>query len=134
MKHLPTFHAREFRKARASDPDQNCVRVARKLGWAVVWDDKLADGHTAKDALLSSTELLYFTDEQFDAWQAGHRIGDTEGLCLSVTEREDGLYVVRAAVPQPVDDVELAFDQHEVDAFYDGVHNHEFDAAEFATA
>jgi hypothetical protein len=134
MNGMPTFRADEFRKARASDPNQNCVRVARKLGWAVIWDDKPTGMNTVEDAFLSSAELLYFTDEQFDAWQDGHRHGTTQGLCLSVTERKNGLYVLRATTPQPVDGVELAFDRDEITAFYDGVDNHEFDAVKFASA
>ena len=134
MKHLPTFHAGEFRKATRSSPNQNCVRIARKLGWAVMWDDKLSDAHTAEVALLSSAELLYFTDDQFDAYQARVREGRKDGFCLSVTRRDNDLYVFRATVPQPVDGVELVFDQGEVDAFYAGVCNHEFDSVNYASA
>jgi hypothetical protein len=134
MNHLPTFHAGEFRKATRSSPNQNCVRIARKLGWAVMWDDKLSDAQTTEDTLVSSTELLYFTDDQFDAYQTRLREGRIDGSCLSVNRREDDLYVFRAMVPQPVDGVQLLFNQDEVDAFFGGVHRHEFDSVNYVSA
>ncbi|MFJ1456812.1 hypothetical protein [Nocardia wallacei] len=125
---LPTFTAGEFRKASASSPNQNCVRVARKQGWTAVWDDKRATDHTTPATALPVEELLLFTDEQFDALQDTVR-GTGARSPLAVTHRADGRYVFRAATPQPVDGVELVFDQDELDAFHHGVRNHEFDHA-----
>ncbi|MBB5911348.1 hypothetical protein BJY24_000215 [Nocardia transvalensis] len=123
---LPTFTAGEFRKASASSPNQNCVRVARKQGWTAVWDDKRATDRTTPASTLSADELLLFTDEQFDAIQSAVRGTDTRSP-LVVVHRTDGHYVFRAATPQPVDGVELVFDQNELDAFHHGVRNNEFD-------
>ncbi|MBF6174020.1 hypothetical protein [Nocardia blacklockiae] len=128
MTPLPIFTAGDFRKASASSPNQNCVRVARKQGWTAVWDDKRATDLTTTSTALPATELLLFTDEQFDALQAAVR-GTGTGSPLAVTHRADGHYVFRAATPQPVDGVELVFDQNELDAFHHGVRNHEFDHA-----
>ncbi|MCM6774230.1 hypothetical protein NDR87_12180 [Nocardia sp. CDC159] len=125
---LPTFTAGEFRKARASSPNQNCVRVARKDGWTAVWDDKRATDRITPVTVLPAGELLLFTDEQFDAYQASVRENRVEAAPLTVTRRADGMYVFRAATTQPVPDVELVFDQDELDAFLDGVRHREFDA------
>ncbi|MFF0487867.1 hypothetical protein ACWDSJ_19450 [Nocardia sp. NPDC003482] len=124
---LPTFTAGEFHKARASSPNQNCVRVARKQGWTAVWDDKRATDRITPATELPLGELLLFTDEQFDAYQAGVREGRAPACPLTVTRRADGMYVFRAATTQPTPGVELVFDQDELDAFHDGVRNREFD-------
>jgi hypothetical protein len=63
----PTFDEHEFRKAKISDPDRNCVRVARRDGWVELRDDKTAFG-------APGDHRLRFTDEQFDAYQAGVRV------------------------------------------------------------
>ncbi|MFI5779745.1 hypothetical protein [Nocardia sp. NPDC051570] len=124
---LPTFVAAEFRKAQASSPNQNCVRIARRDGWTAMWDDKRASDRITPTTVLPADELLLFTDEQFDAYQAGVRVGRVEAAPLTVTRRTDDMYVFRAATTQPVPDVELIFDQAELDAFHDGVRNREFD-------
>src|SRR6266571_3882583 len=129
---LPTFIAGEFRKATRSSPNQNCVRIARKQGWTAVWDDKRATDRTTPATALPTNELLLFTDEQFDNYQTGvrdERLSSREPSPLTVTPRPDGMYVFRAAAPQPAHNVELVFDQGELDAFHDGVRNHEFDHA-----
>ncbi|RDI42469.1 DUF397 domain-containing protein [Nocardia mexicana] len=126
---LPTFTAGEFRKASYSSPNQNCVRIARRDGWTAVWDDKRATDRTTPATALPADELLLFTDEQFDTFQAGVRGTVTHRSPLAVTRREDGHYVFRAATPQPVVGVELVFDQDELDAFHHGVRDHEFDHA-----
>ncbi|MFD0360242.1 hypothetical protein ACFQZZ_02125 [Nocardia sp. GCM10030253] len=129
----PTFTIGEFIKAAASSPKQNCVRVARRDGWTAVWDDKLADEHIALDTTLSGEQLLYFTDEQFDAFQDGLRAGRAEGPYLT-TRHDNGGYVFSAdaAAPQPVDGVELHFSSAEVEAFRSGVLNGEFERARFS--
>ncbi|MGP4015053.1 hypothetical protein [Saccharopolyspora sp. 5N708] len=37
---LPAFAEHDFRKASASDPSKECVRVARRDGWVELRDDK----------------------------------------------------------------------------------------------
>ncbi|MEV6426268.1 hypothetical protein [Nocardia sp. NPDC051463] len=125
----PTFTIGEFIKAAASSPNQNCVRIARRDGWTAVWDDKLADEDTALDTTVSGEQLLYFTDQQFDAFQEGLRTGRPD-LYLS-TRHDDGVYVFSAdaAAPQPVGGVELRFSPAEVEAFRSGVLNREFERA-----
>jgi len=141
----PTFTVREFRKATRSSPNQNCVRIARKQGWTAVWDDKRGTAVTTPATALPDTELILLTDAQFDNYQTAVRAGDaedspdTDDSPLSLDRRADGLYVFRLAAelthpassPAPVTDtpVELVFDQDEIDAFHDGVLNHEFDHA-----
>jgi hypothetical protein len=128
---LPTFTVREFRKATRSSPNQNCVRIARKQGWTAVWDDKRSTAATTPATTLPDTELLLLTDAEFDSYQTAVRDGDAGDAPLSLQRRGDGLYVFSlAAAPAATDTrVELVFDQDEIDAFYDGVRNHEFDHA-----
>lgn len=123
----PTFTVREFRKATRSSPNQNCVRVARKQGWTAVWDDKRGTPATTPETPLPDTELILLTDNQFDDYQVAVRAGDADDSPLSLVRRADGLYVL--SLPAPETAVELVFDQDEIDAFHDGVRNHEFDHA-----
>ncbi len=126
---LPAFTVGEFRKAARSSPNQNCVRIARKQGWTAVWDDKLRTTDTTADTPLTDSELLLLTDAQFDGYQTAVRTGKgstTENGSLDIVRRTDGMYVFRTAAPSSTG-VELVFDQGELDAFHDGVHNHEFD-------
>jgi hypothetical protein len=128
---LPTFTVREFRKATRSSPNQNCVRIARKQGWTAVWDDKRSTAATTPVTTLPDTELILLTDAEFDSYQTAVRDGDAGNAPLSLHRRGDGLYVFSlAAAPAATDTrVELVFDQDEIDAFHDGVRNHEFDHA-----
>lgn len=117
----PAFAERDFRKASASQPDKECVRVARRDGWVELRDDKTTFG--APDDL-----RLVFTEAQFDSFLAGVRCGQTSGFCLEMTRRSDGMYAFRSAVPQIAGaDTELEFTEAEVAAFLDGVTQGEFD-------
>jgi len=57
----PMFTAQEFRKSSRSDPAKNCVRVARRDGWAELRDDKTVFGSPADHRLV-------LTAAQFDAF------------------------------------------------------------------
>lgn len=115
------FHQSDFRKASASNPDRECVRVARRDGWVEVRDDKTSfDG--PKDV------RLRFTEAQFDAFLAGMRSGQTNGLCLAMSAQADGTYTLRSTVSQPsAVTEELVFTEGETQAFLDGVARGEFD-------
>jgi hypothetical protein len=128
---LPTFSVGEFRKASRSSPNQNCVRIARKQGWTAVWDDKRGTAATTPETPLPDTELLLLTDAQFDSYQRAVRSDAVEDSPLHVTRRGDGMYLFRTATSPSgaTTDVELVFDQDELDAFHYGVRNHEFDTA-----
>ena len=129
---LPTFTVGEFRKAARSSPNQNCVRIARKQGWTAVWDDKRSTAATTPATPLPGSELLLLTDAQFDSYQAAVRAGDSGRSPLNVTRRTDGMYVFRIMTTSSDvahTEVELVFDQDELDAFHDGVFNREFDHA-----
>ncbi|GAA1245091.1 hypothetical protein GCM10009676_33750 [Prauserella halophila] len=119
----PSFAEVEFRKATRSEPDKECVRVARRDGWVELRDDKTVFG-AAED------QRLVFTAEEFDAYLAGARAGEPEGLCLEMVRRTDGTYVFRRRGGA----VELVFTAAEVAAFQDGIVKHEFDAIAYAAA
>lgn len=115
----PTFAEHEFRKARASQPDKECVQVARRDGWVEVRDDKTAFG--APD-----DHRLVFTAEQFDAFLAAVRAGDTDGRCLEMIQRPDGSYLLRDAGSPTATGLE--FTAAEVAAFVEGVRDGEFES------
>lgn len=117
---LPAFAEREFRKASASNPDRQCVRVARRDGWVELRDDKRAFG--ARDDV-----RLVFTETQFDEFLTGTRSGQTSGHCLTVIAQGDGTYTMRSTVPQSAVGEELEFTEGEIQAFLDGVARGEFD-------
>lgn len=122
----PVFAQHDFRKASASKPGLNCVRVARRDGWVELRDDKRV--------FASHDDFrLVFTSEQFDAFQLGVRAGQTEGHCLEMTHRH-GAWVFRSAVPVPSggDSPELSFTDVEVAAFVDGINHGEFDLSDMA--
>jgi hypothetical protein len=117
----PVFAEHDFRKASASKPDRQCVRVARRDGWVELRDDKTTFG--APDDV-----RLVFTAAQFNAVLAGLRSEDGTGLCLEITRGTDGMYAFRSTVPQPSEtDAELRFTEAEVLKFLDGVACGEFD-------
>ncbi|MGY5309180.1 hypothetical protein [Nocardia gipuzkoensis] len=133
---LPTFTPSDCIKAARSSAGQNCVRVGRKNGWTVIWDDKLAGTATAQDQPLPPDQILTFTDEQFDAFQTALRAGNPENQCLVIRPNSHGGYIFRAAsrVVQAAEGVALYFDNDEFDAFVDGVCRREFDLDRFLTA
>jgi Domain of unknown function (DUF397) len=55
----PTFSEADFRKSSWSEPDRDCVHVARRGGWVAVRDTKTVFG-TADD------HHLNFSAEQFE--------------------------------------------------------------------
>lgn len=117
----PAFVEHDFRKASASQPNKECVRVARRDGWVELRDDKTTFG--AVDDL-----RLVFTESQFDAVLAGVRSGRTADLCLKMTRCADGMYTFRSTTPQPSGaNTELRFTEAEVLAFLDGIVRGEFD-------
>lgn len=118
----PVFAEHEFRKAARSNPDRECVRVARGGGRVELRDDKVTFG-------AADDHRLVFTEAQFDAFLAGARAGDTEGLCLAMTRRADGSSVFADAAELSL---ELVFTASEVEAFLGGVARREFDATAFA--
>lgn len=52
----PTFTEADFRKSSRSEPDRDCVLVARRAGWVEMRDSKIAFG-AANDRHLVLTEL-----------------------------------------------------------------------------
>ncbi|WP_216215778.1 DUF397 domain-containing protein [Amycolatopsis aidingensis] len=119
----PRFAERDFRKATRSDPDKNCVCVARRDGWVELRDSKTAFG-------AADDHRLVFTAEEFDAYLAGARAGETDGRCLVVAGRADGKYVFRRRAGE----LRLVFTAAEVAAFRDGIIKGEFDPAAYAGA
>jgi hypothetical protein len=117
----PTFAEGEFRKASASQPDKACVQVARRDGWVEIRDDKTAFG--ALD-----DHRIILTAEEFDHFLASVRTGTTEGLCLEMVLRADGVAFRRANGSG----IELEFTDSEVSAFLAGVRAGEFAVAAYA--
>jgi hypothetical protein len=114
----PYFAEEDFRKATASNPTTECVRVARRGAWVELRDDKTAFG--APD-----DHRIVLTAEEFDRFQAGVRSGQPGGP-LRLDRQGDGAYLLRTET------VALTFTEPEVRAFLSGVRNHEFDATAFA--
>lgn len=120
MSSVVPFQQSEFRKASASHPNRECVRVARRDSWVELRDDKTTFG-------ASEDVRLVFSEAEFDAFLAGTRSGQTSGLCLAVIGQSDGTYTLRSTVSQSSENKELAFTEGEVLAFLDGVARGEFD-------
>lgn len=129
----PQFELHQFEKANRSQPDKECVAIARGGGWVVVRDDKTV--------FRSDVDHHFeFTAEQFDTFQDAVRAADLrtalipagalDGCCISIERPADNLNVMRSTTAQDYlpADAELVFDDGEIEAFFDGVHNHEFDA------
>jgi hypothetical protein len=116
-----SFCEKDFRKAAASNPDKDCVRVARRGSRVELRDDKNAFG-TAEDV------RLVFTDAEFDVILAALRAGSAEGTCLEITQDDAGMYRFRRARGAAV----LVFTSSEVNKFLIGVNAQEFDMAAYA--
>ncbi|MBF6369943.1 hypothetical protein IU469_30150 [Nocardia puris] len=134
---LPTFYPHECRKATLSSAQQNCVRVGRKAGWTILWDDKLTPTIDIAHPL-PADQILVFTDAEFDEVQTALRKGislRSARHALRVHEQPDGLVEFTAASDnhQPEPGVRLRFDEKEVSAFLDGVRRKEFDREQFGT-
>ena len=112
----PQFAEEEFRKASASNPTQECVRVARRSGWVELRDDKTQFGSP-------DDRRIVLTSAEFDRFQTGIRSGKSNGLPTRLDLQRDGTYLLRAAA------VTLTFTEPEVRAFIAGIRNHEFDLA-----
>lgn len=132
----PTFTPRECIKAARSAGQNSCVRIGRKSGWTVIWDDKLATPYTDRAAALPPEQVLIFPDEQFDAFQEALRAGSAEGECVQIDRSLAGRYTFTSRVSPYLDGIQVAlyFDSGEFEAFVDGVCNHEFDLGQFSAA
>ncbi|WP_181771302.1 DUF397 domain-containing protein [Amycolatopsis pittospori] len=118
------FREADFRKATASNPDKDCVRVARQGDRVELRDDKKTFG--APD----DTRLI-FTAAEFDHYQAEIRAGLSGERIVTVVRRPDGDYVFRktGAVRGAA---ELVFTETELAAFHSGVQAREFDELAYA--
>jgi hypothetical protein len=112
------FAEEDFRKATASNPDMNCVRVARRADWVELRDDKTAFG-------IPGDHRIVLTSAEFDEFQAGIRAGRDDGLPLRLDPQGDGTYLLQTAA------VTLTFTEPEVRAFIAGIRDHEFDLAAY---
>jgi hypothetical protein len=117
----PSFREQDFRKASASQPDKDCVRVARQGSRVELRDDKTVFG--------SPEDIrLVFTDAEFDDILTALRdTGAAHGTCLEITTESGVTYFRRAGEPAA-----LAFTASEVEKFVTGVRAREFDAVAFA--
>src|SRR5262245_47619924 len=106
----PHFAEEEFRKATASEPNKDCVRVARRTDRVELRDDKTGFG--APD-----DHRIVLTGAEFDRFQAGVRVSRADGP-LRLDRQADGTYLLRT------DAVALTFTEPEVRAFLAGVRNH----------
>jgi hypothetical protein len=114
----PHFTEEDFRKATASNPNLDCVRVARRAGWVELRDDKTAFGTPDDDRIV-------LTSAEFDQFQAGMRSERSDSLPLRLDPQGDGTYLLRTAA------VTLTFTEPEVRAFVAGIRDHEFDLAAY---
>ncbi len=115
----PHFAEEDFRKAVASHPTEECVRVARDAGRVELRDDKTAFGST-------DDHRIVLTSAEFDRFQAGIRSGRINGP-LRLDRQADGTHLLRTAA------VTLTFTEPEVRAFVAGIRDHEFDLAAYAS-
>jgi hypothetical protein len=120
---IPTFTEGEFRKASASNPDRECVRVARRDGWVEIRDDKTIFGS-------SDDRRLLLNAAEFDHFQASARAGVVDDLCIEMIPHADGTYTLRKTGDQS--SAELKFSRGEVEAFLTGVRTGEFDLTAYA--
>lgn len=122
----PVFAEGEFRKAHASQPNKECVQVARREGWVEIRDDKKTFG-------AADDHRLVFTSTQFDAFLSSVRSGEAGDRCLQMTPCASG-YIFRNAehLDMSTHTTQLEFTEGEVAAFVDGISRHEFDLVAYA--
>lgn len=129
----PSFRLEHFWKATRSESNPpDCVHIARGLGWTLVRDTKQVYG--------SATDYqLAFPSTGYDAFQEAIRAhnlrtveipaGALDGLCIAIDRLAPNINVFRSTIEQ--DDLPhnavLVFTDREIEAYFDGVHNHEFD-------
>lgn len=129
----PEFRPDHYKKAQRSDSNPpNCVHVARGMGWVVIRD--------TKQEFDSDTDHKFgFLTAAFDAFQAAIRAADLrtalipagalDGCEISIVRTAENVSAFRSVVPQaglPAN-AALVFTDSELEAFFDGVHNREFD-------
>ncbi|ANY05904.1 DUF397 domain-containing protein [Pseudonocardia sp. HH130630-07] len=115
----PEFGEADFRTATASQPNGDCVQVARRAGWVALRDDKTDFGADDDHRLLLTGDAF---DRAQDAWRTGGSTGP-----VRIADRGDG-HVMR------LDDrssSELSFSTAEIEAFLDGVIRGEFDSTRY---
>ncbi|RSM35879.1 DUF397 domain-containing protein [Amycolatopsis balhimycina DSM 5908] len=116
-----TFREQDFRKASASNPDKDCVRVARQGSRVELRDDKNVFGS-------SEDVRLRFTDAEFDEILTALRsTGTAAGTCLEITQTVDAFEFRRTG-----ERAALVFTASEMDKFLIGVRDGEFEALAFA--
>jgi hypothetical protein len=120
----PRFAEQDFRKATASNPNMECVRVARRDGWAEIRDDKVPFGSP-------EDHRITVTAEEFDTFQDGLRSNHTQDLPLRLDLQPDGTYALRA---RRGSSATLTFTQAEMAAFIDGIRKREFDLSQYPQA
>ncbi|MCO1575849.1 DUF397 domain-containing protein [Crossiella sp. SN42] len=112
------FAEDEFVKAIRSEPEKNCVQVARRDGWVEVRNSRMkwraADDHR-----------LRFTASQFDAYLNGVRCGQVEGQCIEIVATGNGLYLFRSTIDEQSTPA-LKFTTSEIEAFLGDVRDGEF--------
>ncbi|WP_020498815.1 DUF397 domain-containing protein [Sciscionella marina] len=120
----PRFLETDFRKATRSNPNKDCVRVARHSDRVEIRDDKTVFGSEQDHRLL-------LTAAEFDAYQAAIRHDAPTVEHLALTLQPDGTYRMSTAT-RP--EVFLVFTAAEIAAFHHGVCHHEFDHDTLAAA
>jgi hypothetical protein len=129
----PKFERHQFDKANRSKIEgDDCVAIARGLGYAVVRNTR-AEFRGPRDYHFS------FPVDLFDALQEAIRAANLRtatvpagvlvGYCISIERRGVDENLFRSTIPQEGVPAKaaLVFTDSEVKAFFDGVHEREFD-------
>jgi hypothetical protein len=111
----PTFGEHEFRKAQISEPNRDCVQVARRDGWVEIRDDKTTFG--APD-----DHRIRLTETQFDNYQAAVTTQKTAGQALELTPLPNNMQALRSTHTP----AELVFTDREITAFHHGIRHGDF--------